>query len=352
MSPGGWRPRTSSRKKRKGSGVTSRRRAQGADTARPSLALAPPSSRKLLLNLLPPEKSKWPAALAARRAQYAQFCAEMIRFPDEPGGPNALDAAVGEGLLARTPTEDHPLATEDHPLATKAGSKWKAFFADAEIREQIDRDVMRTHPDMHFFSSPEGEAVENRAQMKRALFVYAKLNPGIRYVQGMNEVYAPLYWAFRTSPDRDSHDNAEADAFFCFMDLLSEFRDNYCKQLDNSEVGIKATLADLSARLARADKELSRHLELKLQINPQFYAFRWITLLFSQEFHFPDLVRLWDTMLSDEAGRADYILRICVACLVFIRAQLLEGDFATCLKTLQRYPPVDVRDLIGTAANL
>ena len=204
MSPGGWRPRTSSRKKRKGSGVTSRRRAQGADTARPSLALAPPSSRKLLLNLLPPEKSKWPAALAARRAQYAQFCAEMIRFPDEPGGPNALDAAVGEGLLARTPTEDHP-------LATKAGSKWKAFFADAEIREQIDRDVMRTHPDMHFFSSPEGEAVENRAQMKRALFVYAKLNPGIRYVQGMNEVYAPLYWAFRISPDRDSHDNAEAD---------------------------------------------------------------------------------------------------------------------------------------------
>ena len=311
----------------------------------PPSPLPRPSSRKLLLNLLPPEKSKWPAALAARRAQYAQFCAEMIRFPDEPRGPNALDAAVGEGLLARTPTEDHP-------LATNAGSKWKAFFADAEIREQIDRDVMRTHPDMHFFSSPEGEAVENRAQMKRALFVYAKLNPGIRYVQGMNEVYAPLYWAFRISPDRDSRDHAEADAFFCFMDLLSEFRDNYCKQLDNSEVGIKATLADLSSRLARADKELSRHLELKLQINPQFYAFRWITLLFSQEFHFPDLVRLWDTMLSDEAGRADYVLRICVACLVFIRAQLLEGDFATCLKTLQRYPPVDVRDLIGTAANL
>ncbi len=29
------------------------------------------------------------------------------------------------------------------------------------------------------------------------------------------------------------------------------------------------------------------------QVNPQFYAFRWITLLLTQEFSFPDVVRLW-----------------------------------------------------------
>ena len=32
--------------------------------------------------------------------------------------------------------------------------------------------------------------------MKRLLFVFAKLNPGLTYVQGMNEVLAPLYYTY------------------------------------------------------------------------------------------------------------------------------------------------------------
>ena len=47
-------------------------------------------------------------------------------------------------------------------------------------------------------------SVEDRANyiethadvLARVLFVYAKLNPGIRYVQGMNEILAVLYYCF------------------------------------------------------------------------------------------------------------------------------------------------------------
>ena len=59
-------------------------------------------------------------------------------------------------------------------------------------------------------------------------------------------------------------------------------------------------------------------------MNPQFYAFRWITLLLTQEFSCPDVVRLWDTMLSDLAGRSDCLLRICVAMLLNLRQELLQ----------------------------
>lgn len=38
---------------------------------------------------------------------------------------------------------------------------------DNEIMEQIDRDVMRTHPDMHFFSGDSLEAEQHRREMKR-----------------------------------------------------------------------------------------------------------------------------------------------------------------------------------------
>lgn len=62
-----------------------------------------------------------------------------------------------------------------------------------------------------------------------------------------------------------------------------------------------------------------------LQVDPQFFAFRWITLLLTQEFPFPDAVRIWDTLLSDPGGRADCLLRVCVAMLTNVRQQLLEG---------------------------
>ena len=32
--------------------------------------------------------------------------------------------------------------------------------------------------------------------LNRILFIYGKLNPGIKYVQGMNEIMAPLYYVF------------------------------------------------------------------------------------------------------------------------------------------------------------
>lgn len=316
---------------------------------------------KCLLGLLPPALGDWEGALAARRAQYADYCREFIRVPgDAEGGAGAgvPPPPPRNGPLRGVPVEDHPLGL---------GGAWAAHFGDNEVRDQIDRDVMRTHPDMHFFSGDGPEARRHRASLRRALFVYAKLNPGLRYVQGMNEVYAPLYWAFckdgggaggvagagvGANGGTDAA-HAEADAFFCFVELMSEFRDYFCKQLDNSEVGVKAMLGALAQRLHEADRELSNHLVLKLRIDAQIYAFRWITLLLTQEFLFPDLVRLWDTLLSDPGGRTDCLLRLCLAMLMHVREELLAGDFAVCVKLLQRYPPgTDVCDLLRRAEAL
>ena len=62
-------------------------------------------------------------------------------------------------------------------------------------------------------------------------------------------------------------------------------------------------------------------------MDPQFYAFRWITLLLTQEFSCPDVTRLWDTMLSDPAGRTDSLLRLCMAMLLNLRQELLQVRF-------------------------
>ncbi|XP_022002523.1 TBC1 domain family member 13 isoform X2 [Helianthus annuus] len=259
---------------------------------------------KLLLGYLPIDKRMWSSELSKKRSQYKHFKEDLLMNPD------------------------------------------------SEIIEQIDRDVKRTHPDIPFFSGDSAFAKANQDSLKNILIIFAKLNPGIRYVQGMNEILAPLFYVFKTDPNEDYAVNAEADTFFCFVELLSDFRDNFCQQLDNSIVGIRSTISRLSQLLKQHDEELWRHLEVTTKVNPQFYAFRWITLLLTQEFNFTDILHIWDMLLSNPVGPRETLLRICCAMLILVRRRLLAGDFTANLKLLQSYPSTNVSHLLYVANKL
>ena len=60
---------------------------------------------------------------------------------------------------------------------------------------------------------------------------------------------------------------SEADAFFCFVEIMSEFRDHFCKQLDDAATGIKATMKRLSQCTAECDYELWDHLENRMKVS-------------------------------------------------------------------------------------
>ncbi|CAD6228604.1 unnamed protein product [Miscanthus lutarioriparius] len=309
---------------------------------------------KLLLGYLPNDRSLWEQELAKKRAQYAAFKDEFLRNPVEiarqvqtEGHHNVSAEDVDNGFLHRS-----EVTREEHPLSLGKTSAWNQFFEYSEIMEQIDRDVKRTHPDMHFFCGDSSFAKSNQESLKNVLLIFAKLNAGIRYVQGMNEILAPLFFVFRSDPDDKNAKFAEADSFFCFVELLSGFRDNFCQKLDNSAVGIRGTLAKLSQLVAKYDRELQQHLEITTEVNPQFYAFRWITLLLTQEFNFADTIHIWDTLLSDPDGPQETLLRICCAMLILVRKRLLAGDFTSNLKLLQNYPPTNISHLLYVANKL
>lgn len=40
--------------------------------------------------------------------------------------------------------------------------------------------------------------------VQRILFLYAKLNPGLGYVQGMNEIIGPIYYVLASDPNVDN----------------------------------------------------------------------------------------------------------------------------------------------------
>ena len=128
----------------------------------------------------------------------------------------------------------------------------------------------------------------------------------------------------------------EADAFFCFTNLMAEVRDHFCAKLDHTELGITAKIQNLETLLQKKDPELAALLKsLRVGITlrgspaftpkpssqdldpinccvadvfttprhagaaPSFYGFRWLTLLMTQEFDLPDVLRLWDSLLAD-----------------------------------------------------
>uniref|UniRef100_A0A453SI26 Rab-GAP TBC domain-containing protein n=1 Tax=Aegilops tauschii subsp. strangulata TaxID=200361 RepID=A0A453SI26_AEGTS len=146
--------------------------------------------------------------------------------------------------------------------------------------------------------------------------------------------------------------SAEADTFFCFVELISGFKNNYCKHLDNSRVGIRSILSKLSQLLKKHDEELWRHMEVITKVYPQYYAFRWITLLLTMEFSFNVCIHIWDAMLGDPEGPPDTLLRICCAMLILVRKRLLVGDFTANIQLLQHYPQTNIDHLLHIANRL
>ena len=238
--------------------------------------------------------------------------------------------------------------THTQPLSTQKDSRWNEWFLDGEALEAIERDVRRTLPTLHFFSQEGGGRVHARA-LRDALFVYSKLNKATRYVQGMNEVLAPLYYVF-ASDSGTSTEEAEADSFFCLSALLAESVDCFCKQLDHSMLDSHSTIGRFHALLAVLDPVLFRNMHEKT-LDPRFYSLRWLSLLFSQEFELPDVLRLWDSLFGDHR-RFEFLLFFACAAIILQRDSILSQGFSENLFLLQNYPPTDMNLLIAKAREL
>jgi hypothetical protein len=364
---------------------------------------------RLLLGYLPATSTAddWDGELAKRRQDYRRFCDDLIV------DPTATAAAAEEGGGEQPPSSvaTAPAADVDHPLSTQSTSKWAEFFRDGEVLAQIRRDVARTHPESDFLGEGGGAAAaRRRSEVARGLFVFAKLNPGVRYVQGMNELFAVLYWVFfcaegesaaaaseeKATAAGTAPSSAEADAFWCFVALLSgPARDLFCASLDNDgAVGVRAVCSRLARALRGRDPRLASHLLDEgstggLGIDPRFFAFRWVTLMLSREFALADVLEVWDAALACGGGgglgvagggggmlgggqeqgaagaaaaagqsaeedqgeaRLCFFLRMSLAMLAAVRERLLAADFGQSIKLLQQYPPdVSVRGLVEAA---
>ena len=201
------------------------------------------------------------------------------------------------------------------------------------ILEEICKDTNRTHTEMNFFVKPIDntnsfsekqvmELFENKRNctlknlnytykinivlthadvISRILFIYSKFEPEVSYVQGMNEILAPIYYCFSFDRNSDSEpfDDVEADVFWCFYNLMSVLRELFNKYEDNHSTGIKGKAERLKMMLKVVDKNFYEYL-IKIKFDFSILALRWISLMFSQDFTMLDLLRIWDFLLCND----------------------------------------------------
>lgn len=114
------------------------------------------------------------------------------------------------------------------------------------------------------------------------------------------------------------------------------------------------------------DSSLHSHL-VELGVEPQYFALRWLRVLFEREFLLDDLLVVWDEMFSssndscienDEyhfrvlcSPRGAFIVSMAVAMLLHVRSSLLATENATsCLQRLLNFPRnINVMKLIEKA---
>jgi len=331
-------------------------------------------SWQLLLFHLPPQKSDWEVVLEGNRETYRALCAQFIKAPllsrlpcedsdsDEertpsPAAPSSppssgdAGAASAAAEAATAPAEQAAAAPSD-PLSVPPphAIQMPPFSPEASpdqlLIDEIVKDVTRTHQTYEFFRREAAQSLAN------ILFLYAKLNPGISYVQGMNELVAPLLWvcAKHTGGAAPPPEQVEADTFGLFSRLMSEVKEMYMRSMDQEGEGIHGVLGTFGTLMARHEPVVTAHL-LGFGIEPAFYAFRWLTALLSREFDLADTIRIWDSLLADPR-RYTFLQFICVAMVRLQRAQLLSMDFSDCVSLLQNYPPVPVDSVLACAERI
>lgn len=226
------------------------------------------------------------------------------------------------------------------------GESQRGYWTNAQKTTitQIQKDLPRT-------SVPILRNERVKILFERVLFVYSVRHPASGYVQGMNDVLQPFFFAFllphtkcENAMQLSKKDNVsdidesilqeiEADCFWCFSKLLDGLQDLYTKD----QPGLYKMLESLQNVVDRVAPKLSQHI-IQEEIQYQEFAFRWVNCLLVREFSMEITFRIWDSYLAKHNHVATTHIYVCAAILDYLQDQLIplnHSDFVMHLQSIE-----------------
>jgi hypothetical protein len=214
--------------------------------------------------------------------------------------------------------------------------------------KQIKIDVYRTQPEIKLFSSQPIQIM-----MIRLLFTWTMRHPASGYVQGINDLAAPLILVYLSEfvphvnqdniyeiSEKDLEDvdpeallKVEADVFWCLSKLVDDVQDNYTEL----QPGVHKIINKMKKLIEQSDSEVLSHLDT-LDINFMDFAYRWVSCYLTREFTMYQIIRLWDTYLSEEEGFSQFHCYVVSALFLQFAKDLKSMAFQDALLFLQNLP--------------
>ncbi|EAY15428.1 TBC1 domain protein, putative [Trichomonas vaginalis G3] len=235
---------------------------------------------------------------------------------------------------------------------------------DNKLMDVIHRDIVRTGNQITCFPNPDPSIPNPKnstlipfsrhiRRVERALYVFGKLNAGLAYIQGFNEIICPLYYVFSSAADFFDNDYSKVEAmvFFMFQQLFSvtQLGDLYITK-DHSSF--------ILAKMAKFMNVLSKHhsyaasIIIKVNIPPINFALRWLNILFAQDYALNKLVLIWDSLFAHFYNFIEYSYYLAVSHLVHFTYELRPDDFISTMCALQKKHDIEVNSLLKLANRL
>ena len=264
-----------------------------------------------------------------------------------------------------------------------------AESTDKLLLETINKDINRTYSSMNFFSKPinnkiqlSPEEINNMYLLKkrciyqdstlvytkgrqtnnifdkeihsdvleRILYIYAKINKDVGYVQGMNAILAPIYYCYCLDNTCEK-ENIEADTFWSFSYLMDDIKKIFQKKNDGLKGGIFDKIILLELMVSKIDKDIFNKLQKNNKIDNFYFAIKWINLFFSQQMILPDVLRLWDIIFSEE-DRYYFVYIFSLAILEYNKKDILKKDYYEIIEKLQNINLDNVEQILKIAFNI
>ncbi|KAH8833858.1 regulator of Vps4 activity in the MVB pathway-domain-containing protein [Flagelloscypha sp. PMI_526] len=318
---------------------------------------------KLFFGVLPVLKASWQVELRKQRDSYYDLVRRLLEpyatFPAPTLPLQRHDTAVlnaSKQLSSIPPSllgmlEAAPEFGPTNPLSPNANDEVRVSCAQnldtrlAEIQSMGDaKPAQSATPEIRLESddsSEPGSLAERRKKVPkvlntaktyaglhdqhasvllRILFIHSSINPG-NISPHIPALLVPLYSIMNQEIEADDVAHIEADTFWVFTALISDF-----SELEDEEGG-NIWMKKLGERLAWADQELADNMHAKgLDPSLPHYSYRWLAPLLTQTLPLPSVLLLWDALFSrerpskNENPKLDYLVDFCAGML--IRARL------------------------------
>lgn len=255
----------------------------------------------------------------------------FILYNGIPKGIRGLRSLLWKTLLDYYPEDDVSSWQETMIKSKTEYEKLKSQYRyniinDKELIKQIELDLPRTQSNEPFFiSKPKGKKEKTHYEIiKRILYIYAKVNPKMKYTQGMNEICAVIYFALWKDTEDDFLSLHEGEVFFTFSSFMSKIEEIFTLNNSILSTGKIQKRTDLIGDIMKfCDPELDSYITSK--VDYFILTYRWIFLLFSQDLDINSLILFWDRLFAVD-DIISYVCYFSASILIINRKELMQMD--------------------------